>query len=303
MNIRIKDGHPKSDGTFVHTVFVNDEQFDDVKNIKKYKKCSSSNCKYYRDCSYHDGVVRTFDCQKNKKRVITLYNTITGAFAAMMFVYLFSVRQLGLFKGMGFLILGLVAMDIVCSLIEVAVPSLRDKRFYSILKSAQKREIAKKQKEQEIEDAKKAAEEFEKMADSPYYQDVVKAETLVKNLKKISDDFNFGQSDEKIDKCVEKITEIIDVLKDDSSGYSRVAFLFEGALEEFYNTLKLYTCFIKADIHEEKNERVLNACVDKFYNYLGDQKIEAIFDKTSIGIQFRSSAEALGKMIDSKGEK
>lgn len=302
MNIRIGEGYRKSDGTYVHSVFVGEERFDDVNNIKKYQRCSCDNCKYYRQCSNNDGVVRTFDCQKNKNCIITIYNTITGALAAMIFAYLFSVKHYGFFKGMGLLVLALVGLDIICTIIESAVPALRNKRFYRILKRAEKRKLIKKQKEQEAEEMQKATEEFEKMASSPYYQDVIKAESFAKNLKQLSDDFDFGQSDEKIDKCVKKVNEIIEVLKEDSSGYSRVAFLFEGALEEFYNTLKLYTCFIKADIHEEKNERVLAACVDKFFNYLGDQKIEAIFDKTSIGIQFRSSAEALGKMIDSKGD-
>lgn len=302
MNIRIGEGYKKSDGTYVHSVFVGEERFDDVKNIKKYKNCSPDTCKHYRQCSFNDGVVRTFDCQKNKNLIIALYNTITGALAAMIFTYLFSVLHLGFFKGMGLLIIALVGLDIICTIIESAVPALRDKRFYSVLKKVEKRNLAKKQREQEEEEVKRASEEFEKMAKSPYYQDVIKAESFAKNLAQLSDEFDFGQSDEKIDKCVKKVNEIIEVLKEDSSGYSRVAFLFEGALEEFYNTLKLYTCFIKADIHEEKNERVLAACVDKFFNYLGDQKIEAIFDKTSIGIQFRSSAEALGKMIDSKGD-
>ncbi len=302
MNIRIGEGCKKSDGTFVHSVFIGEERFDDVSNIKKYKNCSPDTCKYYRQCSYEDGVVRTFDCKKNQNMVITIYNIITGAIAAMIFSYLFVVKNLSFFKGIGFLILGLVALDIICCIIEAVVPALRDKRFYRVLKKIQKRNLAKKQKEQEEEEAQRATEKFEKMAASPYYQDVVKAESFAKSLKQISDEFDFGDSDEKIYKCVQKVTEIIEVLKEDSSGYTRVAFLFEGALEEFYNTLKLYTCFIKADIHEEKNERVLAECVNKFYNYLSDQKIEAIFDKTSIGIQFRSSAEALGKMIDSKGD-
>ena len=302
MNIRVGEGYKKSDGTYVHSVFVGEERFDDVKNIKKYKNCSPDTCKHYRQCSFNDGVVRTFDCQKNKNRMIAIYNTITGALAAMIFAYLFSVKQYPFFKGMGLLILALVVLDVICTIIESAVPVLRDKRFYSILRKIEKRKEAKKQKEQEAEEMQKATEEFEKMANSPYYQEVIKAESIAKNLKKLSDEFDFGQSDEKIDKCVKKVTEIIEVLKEDSSGYTRVAFLLEGALEEFYNTMKLYTCFIKANIHEEKNERVLAACVVKFLSFLNEQMTEAIFDKTSIGIQFRSSAEALGKMIDSKGD-
>ncbi len=302
MNIKIEEGYKKSDGTFVHRVYVGDERFDDVKNIKRYQSCGPDNCKYFRECSSNGGIVRSFDCRKRKNFVMWVYNTVTGAFAAMIFAYLFVIKNLGFFKGIGFLIIGLVILDVICTFIELAVPALRNKRFYKKLKKIQKRNLIREKKEQEKKDIQRATAEFEKMAASPYYQDVLKAESFATNLKQISDEFDFGECDKKVDECVKKVNEIIEVLKEDSSGYNRVAFLFEGALEEFYNILKLYTCFIKAGIHEERNERVLRNCVDRFYNYLGDQKIEAIFDKTSIGIQFRSSAEALGKMIDSKGD-
>lgn len=302
MKIKIGEGMKKSDGTFVHSVYVGEEKFDDVKNIKKYQHCNSDNCRYYRKCSYDDGVVRMFDCQKNRNKVITLYNTVTGAIAAIYFCWLVTTVHPGFFKGVAFLILGLLALDVVCTIIEVAVPKLRDRRFYRVLKRIERRNEAKKRKEKELEEAENAAKEFEKIADSPYYKDVVKAGTIVSALKKLSDEYDFGKNDEKIDKCVKKVEEIIEVLKKDSSGYVRVAFLFEGSLEEFYNTLKLYTCFLKADIHEEKNERVLTDIVNNFFNYLDNQKVEAILDKNSIGIQFRSSAEALGKMINSKGD-
>jgi len=47
---------------------------------------------------------------------------------------------------------------------------------------------------------------------------------------------------------------------------------------------------------------LLTECVDSFLKYLNNQKVQAIFDKSSVEIQFRSSAEALKNMIDSKGE-
>lgn len=302
MKIKIGEGMKKSDGTFVHTVYVGEEKFDEVPNIKKYQHCNSDNCRYYRKCSYDDGVVRTFDCQKNRNRVITIYNTITGAIAAIYFCWLVTSVHPGFFKGAAFLIFGLLALDVICTIIEVAVPKLRDKRFYRFLKRVAKREAAKKLKEKEKEDAENAAKEFEKIANSPYYKDVINASTLLNTLKRLSDEYDFGKNDEKIEKCVEKVAEIIEVLKKDSSGYVRVAFLFEGSLKEFYNALNLYTCFLKADIHEERNERVLTDTVNNFYEYLSSQKVEAILDKNSIGIQFRSSAEALGTMIKSKGE-
>lgn len=302
MKIKVGDGRKNSEGVYVHTVTVEGENFEDVKNIRKYKNCDSDNCKYYRKCSYDNGVVRMFDCEKNRTRLIFLYTTITGIFAAVYFSWLFTIVHPGFFKGIAYLIFGLVALDIICTIIEIKVPKLRDKRFYKILKKTKKRKEAKKRKEEEMEQAKIAAEEFKKIADSPYYNEVLKAASTLNALKTLSDENDFGKNNEKISHCVEKVSEIIEVLKKDSSGYVRVALLFEGTLEEFYSTLKLYTCFLKADVKDEKNDRILTGIVNDFYNYLSNQKIDATFDQDSIGIQFRSSAETLRTMISKKGE-
>ena len=53
-------------------------------------------------------------------------------------------------------------------------------------------------------------------------------------------------------------------------------------------------------VKDEENQ-ILTKCVDKFLNFLDDQRVEAIFDKKSIEIQFKATAETLSKMID-KGE-
>ncbi len=174
----------------------------------------------------------------------------------------------------------------------------RDKRFYNKLKKAQIVKDEKARKEKEIEDAKRAEEERELLSKLPYYQDVLKAEKFVTTLKKLSDQYNFGKSNEKISECVDKLFEIIEILKKDSSGYPRVTFLFEGVIEEFYSALTKYSYFLKAEFNDPENEKVLESCVDKFLNFLNSQKIEAIFDKDATSIQFRSSVEALGSILD-----
>lgn len=301
-NIRVGEGHRKDDGTFVHTVTIGEEQFENVENIPKYKKCDSSNCKYFRDCQWNDGVVRTFDCKKNRATVIGVYNFITGAIVACFFCYLFVERHMSFFKGAGIMLLAIVGLDIICTIIESVVPKVRDNHFHKMLQKRDGKLKARTKKQKADEEAKKATEEFEKMSSSMYYQDIVNAENSVNTLKKLSDECDFGANDEKIDQCVRKLIEIIGVLKEDDSGYGRVAYLFEIYIEEFYNTLKMYTNFIKADIHNEKNEQLLTECVDSFLKYLGNQKVQAIFDKSSVEIQFRSAAETLKKMVDSKGE-
>lgn len=302
MKIQVGEGYKNTKGTYVHTVTVGDEQFKDVENIPKYKKCSSGNCKHYSECSWKDGVVRRFDCQKNKRRVATIYCTVTGALVAMFFAFLFIQLHLPFFKGIGVLILGMVAFDIVCCIIEDVVPKVRDKRFYKFLKKREVRIEKQRKRQQEAEEAEAATDKFAAMSDSPYYQDVVNADLLVNSLKKLSDEYDFGENDKKIEQCVEKLSKIIEALQNDCSGYARVAFLFESSLNEFFNTLKLYTYFLKSNISSEKNERLLTACVDQFLRYLNNQKIEALLDKSSVDFQFKSSAEALRRMINQKGE-
>lgn len=302
MKVKIGGGYRNEDGTFAHNVTIDQEEFKNVPNIPKYKHCDNSNCKYYSKCSCNDGVVRPFDCIKNRNIVIQLYNTVTGAFVAMSFYNIFVVRHMGFFKGTGVLLITMVVLDIGCSIFEDAVPKIRDAHFYKKLKRADKRLEEKKRKEEEAEKAKKITDEFTKMVDVPYYQEIVNADASVNSLKKLSDEYDFGASNDKIKECVNKLSQIIKVLKQDSSSYGRVAFLFEGSLDKLFNTLRMYTYFIETKTEDPKYEQLLEACIDSFLRYLKDQKVEAIFDKSSVEDQFRSSAEALRKMVERKGE-
>lgn len=302
MKVNVGESYRKEDGTFVHNVTVGQEVFENVPNISKYKRCDNSSCRYYSKCSWNDGVVRPFDCIKNRNIIIQLYNTVTGAFVAMSFYNIFVVRHMGFFKGTGVMLITLVVLDIGCSVFEDAIPKIRDAHFYKKLKRMNKRLEEKKKKEEEAEKAKMITDEFSKMVDVPYYQEIVKADASVNSLKKLSDEYDFGASNDKIKECVNKLSQIIKVLKQDSSSYGRVAFLFEGSLDKLFNTLRMYTYFIEAGSVEPKYEQLLEACIDSFLRYLKDQKVEAIFDKSSVEEQFKNSAEALRKMVERKGE-
>lgn len=299
MEIKVKKVYENEKGEEVLKVKINEESFKEVKPFKKCNKRGKIECKYWKECSAFDGcILRRFDCVKNKKIAINLYIFITTLLLGILLYHVFFVKHLKLLKGIGIMIIGIVILDIICCLIEKNVPKIRNKHFYNKLKRRKQKAEIKKEKEEKEKEKKEAEETFEKMSQMPYYNDVMKAETFGKSLKKLSSDYNFGENDKKIDLCADKILEIVDILKKDSSGYPRVAFLFEGSLEEFYNTLKLYTHFLEADIHEEENEKVLSECVDAFLRYLGNQKIEAIFDKSSIEVQFRSSAKALKTIVE-----
>lgn len=299
--MRISNGYKNSEGVFIHDVTIFDEKFKCVENLKKYKNCSSKNCKYYSDCQWNNGVVRFFDCRKNANIANHIYNFITAAIVFCIMMIIFFVCHFSIIRSIAILIISLVVLDILCTVGEYSVDKIRDRHFYNKLKRIEKRKNKLADAEQKAKESQKAIEEMEKATKDVNYQSVVAAESFVKKLKEISDAYDFGPNEEKIDICVNKLFDIISVLKEDSSGYSRVAFLFEAYLPEFYNTLKFYSDFIKANVVKDEENQILTKCVDKFLNFLDDQRVEAIFDKKSIEIQFKATAETLSKMID-KGE-
>jgi len=299
--MKVSEGY-EHEKTIVHNVVFGNEKFEYVKNISKFSNCSNKNCKYFKDCcNRKGGVVRTFDCKKNARKVLLIYFFLTSTIITWVLITIFKTLQLSFVKGTAALIISLVILDIICSIIENLVLVVRDKLFYNKLKKIEKINRKNEKIKKQEEEAKKAAEELEKTTKNPHYKSVIEAEVFVNSLKVLSDKYNFGVNNDKIDECVKKLMEIIELLKKDSTGYNRVAYLFEAYLPEFYNTLNLYSNFIKADIKTEEYEETLTICVDKFNKFLNNQKIEAIFDKSSIEIQFKVSAETLGNMID-KGE-
>lgn len=232
-----------------------------------------------------------------------IYNFFTSILVMIGFFQIYGQYKLGFFKGTAVLIIFLVVLDIICTIIEVSVPKIRDKYFYNKLMKRDKRETEKEKKRREEEEIKKAAEELQKMTQTPYYKNVSEAETFVNSLKEISDDNNFGENDQKIEFCVNRLNEIIELLKKNPSYYNRVAFLFEVYLPEFYNVLKQYTDFMEADCEDEELKQILTKSVDKFLKFLNSQKIETRLgtDKKQAKIQFKATAESLGDMVD-RGE-
>lgn len=299
--MRVSCGYKNSKGVLLHDVTIFDKKFKGVKNLKKYKNCSQKNCKYYSDCRWNDGVVRFFDCKKNAHIANRIYNLITTAIVFSLMIIIFFVCHFSIVRSIAILIISLVVLDILCTIGEDSIDKIRERHFYNKLERIEKRKNKLADAEQKQKESQKAVEEMEKATKNANYKSVIEAESFVKKLKKISDDYDFGPNEEKIDICVNKLFDIISVLKEDSSGYSRVAFLFEAYLPEFYNTLKFYSDFIKADVVKDEQVEILTKCVDKFLNFLDEQKVEAILDKKSIEIQFKATAETLGKMID-KGE-
>lgn len=137
--MQISKGYWNSKENMVHDVFFdNDECFKEVENIKKFKKCQRRKCKYYWECQETGGVVRKTDCKKNQSKWKLLYNFLTGGIAFILTILIFSVLSLKIFNGIGLLTIFLVFLDILCSVLEMLVPKVLEKRFYKKLKRKKK---------------------------------------------------------------------------------------------------------------------------------------------------------------------
>lgn len=293
--MKISEGYRNSEEKLVHDVsFNNDICFKEVENIKKFEKCQRNKCKHYDNCQEGGGVVRVFDCQKSQDKVRFLYNIITSSIVFTLIILIFFVFHIKIIKGIGFLIISLVILDMLCSIIEDVVPKISERLFYNKLKGAKK----KKDKSEKIKEEKKKAEELKKMSNNPQYKKVIEAENFVKELKKFCQNNDLGRNKENINKCIVKLLEIIKELKKDSSAYGRVAFLFESYLPKFYNTLNYYSSFGKANVVEKGHEEILSQCVNKFLKFIESQRVQVVFDKEYTEHQFKATAEMLGKMID-----
>lgn len=275
---------------------LKDEEFS-VPYLKKYEKCDRKNCSYWYDCN---GPVRFLDCEKNARAVSVVYNMITGT--GVIYYTIIVLRQdMGVFKFLAVMLISLVIFDIIFTILENIMGNLRNWFFYRKLKKVKAEKERIEEEKAKAEEAKNALQEKEKMIKNPYYTSVLEAEKFVQSLEKLVNEFDFGPAESKVQECCKKLSEIVNYLKKDSSGYGRVAFLFEAYLPEFYNTLKLYADFVMADAVNKQHQEILTRCVDKFYSFLQEQRVEAVFDKKSAEIQFKATAEALTRMID-KGE-
>ena len=276
--------------------------FKNVPYISKYKKCYScrntnGECKYYDECV----PLRKFDCRKNLNFLQSIYNLLTGIVITYVTLMITFKYNFSIIKGISLFLLFFVAMDISCTVIESFISFTRDKLFYKKLLKRDKKEMARMQKKREEEMQQKKEEEIKKMTETAFGGNVAIAEDFIKSLKKISDENDFGENDLKIEKCVERLEEIIEILKKDSSNYPRVAFLFEVYLPKIYDILMQYVALTDVDCDEEDVKKILTEFIDKFLEFLKSQKIESRLgkDKNQAIIQFR----ALTKTIESNIEK
>lgn len=298
--MRVCKGKKSKDG-YVHLVEYGDKEFKNVKNISKFMHCTSQTCKYYSECEDKGGVVRRFDCTKTLKRFLFFYYLIGAVVVFYVTAKIFTIPNIAFFTRVGLLIMTFVTLDVICSVLEYIIPVTRDKFFYKKLLKFEKKEEIRKEKERLEEEQKKVQEERELMSQSAYYQKVLRAEVYVNNLKKLMDEHDFGENSQKIMECAKCLDEIVNNLKNDNSYYSRVSFLFEDVLIEFFDTLKLYVQLLKNGVDDAKFETIVNATINKFHSYLINEVNDGVFNENSIVSQFQMSAKSLSRLIDENG--
>lgn len=268
-------------------------------NTEKCRECEDYNG--YRDvCILHGSI---FKCPKKEEMYQKNYIFVTSIIVLFTTILIFTMLKFAFWTKVGILILCLVALDIMCSLIEKHTPKVYEKQLYNKFKKAQKKEKELEAARIKAEETKKQLEEEEKMAKNPQYKNVKNAEEVVERLKTISEQYDFGKSEKKIDICVEKSEAILERLRENPSAYIRISQLFELYLPEFCDTLNYYTDFIKADVVAKEHERTLIECVDTILQYLEGQRVKAIFDKDFVETQFQSSANTLKKVLKEENDK
>ena len=301
-NIRINKDY-ECNGKLYYRVKINNEYFDVATDMAKVKICFRSNCKYYNHCSWRDGVLRTFDCKKNRARLNFIWNVITSAVVMFLAITFYKTLNLGFTKGTGLMIASMVFLDIICFGIEKLSNVIRDEYFYFRLKKAKAKEEEIQKQERLAKEAKRLQEQLEADSKDPNRVKIREAENTLNQIATISKEINFGECDEKVEFCVTKCREIIEYLNKDSSGYIRVDSLLQVYLPEFYKMLALYAEFVKAEVIEEEQSKKLNETVDYFYNFLCKQKVEAIFDKKATEIKFNAAASNLKREVEMRGGK
>lgn len=300
--MKVLSGYTKKDSnTILHKVVFDKETFEDVPNIPKYSKCSSSNCKYYYACSSNDGVVRKADCVKSKKRNQIIFTAITTAIVALVAILVYKYLNLGFWRGTGILIGFLVVFDIICYFGEKIVEKVGELRFYRYLKKQKENNQKKEEERKALEEKKKSLEEYRNRTNKMYSTKIQDATNSVNLLRELSDNIDFGEkNNKKIVACVQKFEEIAVRIQKEGIAYPKVRKLFEVYLYEFNKTLDYYSSFKKENIANSIHEETITQCVDNFYNYLMNYKIEDVFDRELAEKDFNETANSFNSRFGKK---
>ena len=246
----------------VKSIEVKGRTFTNVKNISKFKRCTPYNCDYYSYCK-ENGVVRLLDCRASASKLIGNYSTFTGIVASIIVLFFYYIMKLSIFKTVTFSILSIVAFDMLCTAFEWSVSKIRENTLY--------RKLLKIEKKKEDE---KSLKKMEERLKKEYYDDINFAKTSIQSLKKLSNKENFEKS--KITDSLSNLQNIIVAVEKNPILYSKVAFLFEVQIPEFYNTLKIYEILFEKGVTIDSSAEILSKYVNKFFEITEKLKIEVV---------------------------
>ena len=292
--------YENQEGKRVYDVVVEDQKIEGIPAAINIQKSNCRQCKFYQygKCAPNDDiVVRIFDCQRNVQILQSIYNLITSIIVVIVMYNIFTILQFGLLSELASAIVAFVALDVIFTLIEEVVLKLYEWTYRRKLKNFKAKTEKHLKAVRKTEQKLKKKEEAERLAADPIYQKVLTATTIVQRLKKLSQKYNYGPNEDKVNTCVKKCETILRKLDEDTSQYIRVIYLFEQYLPEFCATLELYGNFIKADVVSKNHEENLTECVDAILKYLESRRVKAMFDTESTEIQFNASTATLKDML------
>ena len=285
--------YENEDGKRVYDVVVEDKKIEGLTAIQLDSiKCQK--CKEYHDGCDRKYVVRTFDCAKNVKTLQGVFGIATGIAFAAIVVGIFSMLQFGFFAKLGLSILAFVGLDIISTNIEEFVPRLYDAIYYRKLKKVKARNEKLEEAARKEQEALRQKQEAERLANERYYDKVQKARITVKELRDISDQYDYGPNEKKISTCVEICEAMLQKLEEDSSSYIAVKPLFDVYIPAFLVSLAQYVELANTDTEMEEHEKALTECVDVILQYV-EQKSKG--DQQTAKTMFTASANALKNQL------
>lgn len=275
MDYEIIEQYQNEEGNKLYDVRIGEETFNGIKPVAKNNNQMCKKCKYYNfdgNCCSNGPVLRTFDCKRKVENLQRGFNYATVGLTVAVTILILKSSQIEFFTKILFLIAGVVVLDIATLLGKKIAIKIYNKSFYKMLKR----------------------NEAERVHNEKYYGKVKKAREVVKQLRNISDQHNFGPNEEKIQSCVENCEEILNKLEENSLGYSEVMALFEVYIPAFLSTLEKYIVLSNDDAEREENEKALTECVDTILLYV-EQNAKG--DQQTAKIMFKASTNALKNQL------
>lgn len=235
----------------VEEIEVKGKTFTNVKNISKFKKCTRENCEYYYYCK-SCGVTRLLDCRRISNRIIGNYSLFTGIMLSIIVLFFYYILKLSIFKTITFSILSIVSFDILCTAFEWCVSKIRENTLYN--------KLIKMEKKREDE---KSIKKMEERLNKIYYDDINLAKKSYQSLKTLSEKNNFSNT--KISDVLNNLKSIIVALEKEPILYTKVTFLFEVQLPEFYSVLSCYAILFEKGSEIDSHSELQKEYVNKFF--------------------------------------